>query len=171
MKCQCCPHKETSQLICRPNQLTGFYMRATPALDGLKGLWRVSKSNRFNQKHNKKNIWFSKVAHVMNKVASVCSYKRRWSTTSLVNTSKALKEIERGQGFTDTSRKYAGARYTISHWNHNVTTRNAVETLMNFSLTPGSEKMQSLIVEISKLIESELLVNLTQALITVFLRK
>ena len=42
---------------------------------------------------------------------------------------------------------------------------------MNFSLTPGSEKMQSLIVEISKLIESELLVNLTQALITVFLRK
>ena len=46
-----------------------------------------------------------------------------------------------------------------------------VETLMNFSLTPGSEKMQSLIVEISKLIESELMVNLTQALITVFLRK
>ena len=122
------PSYRNHQLICRANQLTGFYIRATPALNGLKGLWRVSKS-------------------------------------------KALKEIERGQGFIDTSRKYAGARYTISHWNHNVTTRNAVETLMNFSLSPGSEKMQSSIVEISKLIESELLVNLTQALMTVFFAK
>ena len=25
----CCPHIETSQLICTANQLTGFYMRAT----------------------------------------------------------------------------------------------------------------------------------------------
>ena len=23
--CQCCPHLETSQLICTANQLTGFY--------------------------------------------------------------------------------------------------------------------------------------------------
>ena len=42
---------------------------------------------------------------------------------------------------------------------------------MNFSLSPGSEKMQSSIVEISKLTESELLVNLTQALMTVFFAK
>ena len=34
-KCQCCPHIETSQLICFANQLTGFYMRATPAFNGL----------------------------------------------------------------------------------------------------------------------------------------
>ena len=34
-KCQCCPHIETSRLICRANQLTGFYMRATMALNGL----------------------------------------------------------------------------------------------------------------------------------------
>ena len=26
IKCQCCPHIETSQLICGENQLTGFYM-------------------------------------------------------------------------------------------------------------------------------------------------
>ena len=34
-KCQCCPHIETSQLICCANQLTGFYMRATLAFNGL----------------------------------------------------------------------------------------------------------------------------------------
>ena len=34
IKCQCCPHMETSQLICCANQLTGFYMRATLALNG-----------------------------------------------------------------------------------------------------------------------------------------
>ena len=27
IKCQYCPHIETSQLICKANQLTGFYMR------------------------------------------------------------------------------------------------------------------------------------------------
>ena len=32
IKYQCCPHIETSQA----NQLTGFYMRATMALNGLK---------------------------------------------------------------------------------------------------------------------------------------
>ena len=36
IKCQCCPHIETSQLIYCANQLTGFYMRATLALNGLK---------------------------------------------------------------------------------------------------------------------------------------
>ena len=35
IKCQCCPHIETSQLICCANQLTGFYMRATLTLNGL----------------------------------------------------------------------------------------------------------------------------------------
>ena len=35
IKCQCYPHIETSQLICCVNQLTGFCMRATLALNGL----------------------------------------------------------------------------------------------------------------------------------------
>ena len=35
IKCHCCPHIETSQLICSANQLTRFYMRATLALNGL----------------------------------------------------------------------------------------------------------------------------------------
>ena len=34
-KCQCCPHIETSQLICFANQLTGFYIRVTLAFNGL----------------------------------------------------------------------------------------------------------------------------------------
>ena len=34
-KCQCCPHIETSQLICCANQLTGFYMRVTLAFNRL----------------------------------------------------------------------------------------------------------------------------------------
>ena len=29
IKCQCCPHIETSQLICYANQLTGLYMTTT----------------------------------------------------------------------------------------------------------------------------------------------
>ena len=39
IKCQCCPHVETSQLICKANQLTGFYMRATLALNGLSDIF------------------------------------------------------------------------------------------------------------------------------------
>ena len=35
IKCQCFPHIETSQLNCTGNQLTGFYMRTTLALNGL----------------------------------------------------------------------------------------------------------------------------------------
>ena len=35
IKYQCYPHIETSQLICCANQLTGFYMRPTLALNGL----------------------------------------------------------------------------------------------------------------------------------------
>ena len=35
IKCQCCPHIETSQLICSANQLTTFYMRATLTFNGL----------------------------------------------------------------------------------------------------------------------------------------
>ena len=35
LKCQFRPHVEPSQLICFANQLTGFYMRATPGLNGL----------------------------------------------------------------------------------------------------------------------------------------
>ena len=34
IKCQCCHHKETSQLICTASQLTGFYMRARLRLMG-----------------------------------------------------------------------------------------------------------------------------------------
>ena len=35
INCQCCPHIETSQLICTANQLTGVYIRATATNNGL----------------------------------------------------------------------------------------------------------------------------------------
>ena len=35
IKCQCCPYIETSQFICCANELTGFYMRVTLALNEL----------------------------------------------------------------------------------------------------------------------------------------
>ena len=47
IKCQCCSHIETSQLICTVNQLTGFYMRATLALDGLKKVYFFISLRRF----------------------------------------------------------------------------------------------------------------------------
>ena len=34
IKCQCCLHMESSQLIWTENQLTGFYMRAALVLNG-----------------------------------------------------------------------------------------------------------------------------------------
>ena len=48
-KCQCFPHIETSLLICTTNQLTGFYMKAILAFNGLNvletftGLSKVEK--------------------------------------------------------------------------------------------------------------------------------
>ena len=35
IKCQCCPHIETSELIYTATQLACFYMRATLAFNGL----------------------------------------------------------------------------------------------------------------------------------------
>ena len=35
IKCQCCPHIETSQLTCTENQWTGFYIRETMTFNGL----------------------------------------------------------------------------------------------------------------------------------------
>ena len=35
VKCQSCTHTETSQLIYKANQLTGFYMKITLAFNGL----------------------------------------------------------------------------------------------------------------------------------------
>ena len=45
IKCQCCPHIETSQLICTANQLTDFYMRATLPSNGLNGNASISKES------------------------------------------------------------------------------------------------------------------------------
>ena len=52
-----------------------------------------------------------------------------------------------------------------------VAVRNAVETLMNFSLFSGSDEIRSSTIGISKLVESELVRNLKQASITDFLQK
>ena len=46
IKCQCCPHTETTQLICTANQLTGFYMRVTLALNGFTFLTHMTKNDR-----------------------------------------------------------------------------------------------------------------------------
>ena len=53
IKRQCCPHKETSQLICCANQLTGFYMRATQALNELKTFFVLMI---FKDTHRKKEL-------------------------------------------------------------------------------------------------------------------
>ena len=45
INCQSCHHIDTSQLISRPNQLTGFYMMATMAFNELNWLfWYVWKT-------------------------------------------------------------------------------------------------------------------------------
>ena len=38
LNAKCCPHIETSQLICKANQLTRFYVRATLVFNGLSEL-------------------------------------------------------------------------------------------------------------------------------------
>ena len=52
-----------------------------------------------------------------------------------------------------------------------VEVRNAVETLMNFSLFSISDKMRTSTIEISRLIETELVRNLKQASIKYFLQQ
>ena len=47
IKCDCCPHIKTSQLISRANQLTGFYMRATLAFNGLNSTFPFNYLIRF----------------------------------------------------------------------------------------------------------------------------
>ena len=44
IKCQCCPHIETNQLIYRVNQLTDFYIWATLAFNGL-NVWQIPVKN------------------------------------------------------------------------------------------------------------------------------
>ena len=61
IKCQFCSHIETSQLTCTANQLTGFYMRATLALNGLISKGDISISviliwNWFHSIFVKKNV-------------------------------------------------------------------------------------------------------------------
>ena len=48
-KWQCCPHLETSQLICCANQLTGFYVRVTMEFNGLKELPWIKKKKKNNK--------------------------------------------------------------------------------------------------------------------------
>ena len=53
IKCQCCPHIETRQLICTENYLIDFHMRATLVLDGLINLSRPrTTSNIISSKSN-----------------------------------------------------------------------------------------------------------------------
>ena len=54
LKCQRCPHIDTSQLMCSANQLTGFYMRTTLALDGLSLLIRDHSFSTYAQNFPKK---------------------------------------------------------------------------------------------------------------------
>ena len=40
-KCHCCPHIETTQLICQANQLTGFYMTANNDIKWVKNIKEI----------------------------------------------------------------------------------------------------------------------------------
>ena len=59
IKRQSCHHIETSQLICRASQLTGFYVMATLALNDLKHFFNINSSSYsdvFFQEYSKINI-------------------------------------------------------------------------------------------------------------------
>ena len=57
IKCQCCPHVETGQLICPANQLTGFYMSATLAFNGLTLLMTLTSLSIHPLKTSKNQIF------------------------------------------------------------------------------------------------------------------
>ena len=78
-------------------------------------------------------------------------------TASLVSKYNALEKIEEGQRCIASSINYGVARNRISRWNHDIAVRNAVETLINFSLFRlWPRKIRSSTVEISRLVEREL---------------
>ena len=64
------PHIETSQLICCANQLTGFYMRATLALNGLTIAFQTS----INFWSKKRDIKLTTFAKVLNILQELCTY-------------------------------------------------------------------------------------------------
>ena len=47
----CCSPIETSQLICTANYLTGFYMRATQAINGLKEKYGITDDVEYRRCH------------------------------------------------------------------------------------------------------------------------
>ena len=63
--CQCCVHIETSHLICTAYQLTGFYMRVTPALNGL------NKSNKCTMEVRRLRVLVLEVFRSVNKLNPV----------------------------------------------------------------------------------------------------
>ena len=66
----------------------------------------------------------------MNKMGCVHGFKRRLSTTSLVNKYKNLKETERGQSCIENSRKFGVVKNAISNWikNYNIKLRTFCES-------------------------------------------
>ena len=55
---KCSRHTETSQLICSVNQLTGFYMRATLIVNGLKTSNKKHSNNIHNMLKVNQQIFF-----------------------------------------------------------------------------------------------------------------
>ena len=77
---QCCPHIETSQLICTANQLTGFYMRATLALNGLKAFFKINivTSSLFSGIRSPVTCKFGKNLKVKYDVMNLLLWCRSW---------------------------------------------------------------------------------------------
>ena len=66
IKCQCCPHIETSQLTCSANQLTGLYMRPTLAFNGLRTFPNESVIYRFCYSQNLfTSGWYQRLSHYL----------------------------------------------------------------------------------------------------------
>ena len=89
---QCSHHIETSQLICRANQLTGFYMMGTLVVKGLMQIWipeiRIYKcliiTSAIRQKGESQNGCYKKTKHA--KVFEKRTFRTPWYAHARVRT-------------------------------------------------------------------------------------
>ena len=99
---QCCPHMETSQLICTANQLTDFYMRATLAING--SMWKRDTITKKNQKCASNMTYLLGCYHFSTKnlsfsgrsfIASICELKHGSSTLSQVQKLQVKHQLKK----------------------------------------------------------------------------
>ena len=106
------PHIETSQLICKSNQLTGFYMRATLALNGLINPLIAALE------HKRRKFWYLVFCNICTFAWNILfqywyNKNRIWAVWFFGKTSSATFQLSQFWQLPPLSSKW---RYPLTYW-------------------------------------------------------